>query len=1116
MSSVHANEESNLKEIVALLQTSAESTKKRNGFTSRLESEDNTARERLGMLLEWFSTHFKDERSFSVHNNRSLFTKILNGILAQTRFDHPENTLRIVICLRMLMRDSNHLKMFTHSESFHYFAEMFQLKAQSYLTCTEEPFVIDVVANFASIYEKLSRHCKYQSVLVQSSIHRTMLVLLSARDLFVLHCALHVLVALAESADLRLLIADHHATEGILQIIHEFDDVSKCYAANLLRILCADPDIREQMMIYDALPILLSVLNDCDQCDLLWHVVWTLVRLCSDNEHANEIRLLGGIPLILNLLNTERGLTCSRYELSSGYRRQGHATVSHSNKEDLTENKLKLYSACCAVLTELALDDRCTQTIVQTNGIYVVAKLILPKKVSEKCKNGALALQRNAFRALRFFFSMERNRKMFKTLFPPSMFQKFIDVGHYVRDSDSYRPLVDHLNSMQDADIETIQENVEELNQNKTPKRFIDDYAIYDILGSGAFGSVYRVKKRSQQTPLALKEVSIGGGGGKSGKERQKREIDEIVRELSIIREQLRHPNVVRYFSTFEKNDKLYIEMELIEGASLQEHFTSLKEKKEPGMGEARLWRVFIQMCLALRYLHCDKKIVHRDLTPNNVMLGENDKVTITDFGLAKQKKDTSDLKSTVGTMMYLCPEMVKNEPYNEKADIWALGCILYQMAMLDPPFLGNNILSIANKIVAGSFPAVKQTDEYSELVQQTVSSCLTVKPVDRPDIVAVSGFISEQILKYTDQITGLYLVAEKRVEKERRRTQHHFYEARRNRQDYQTLFQASQESSERSSKTFEISNGSVTSQGNDESAPSRSNSSDTDVFANDVSDEPTDTSGFHSAASNVTKQTNVANNEKGETPVKKIRIRPVSAGTRQPHPPSPDLRNAAPRRALSFDLTGIQKEEARTASLNRISTSRDFSRGQFSARGRPGSSSGSAKMLSISPSKLRQISDPVQQTLIQLHKIIFIDQLPPTSNVNYRRQIISRYKRALFSPHSRSLGLKGELKKLLIGSHETIDLNFIVEASSLTQRATQESEARELLGNGDVTALPSGNGKIYEEGMTYAQMQTIIERVLQESGYYDISDKPKTLFGDVMNRCRTVPDNLSYGFEGT
>jgi NIMA (never in mitosis gene a)-related kinase len=68
--------------------------------------------------------------------------------------------------------------------------------------------------------------------------------------------------------------------------------------------------------------------------------------------------------------------------------------------------------------------------------------------------------------------------------------------------------------------------------------------------------------------------------------------------------------------------------MELIEGAPLGEHFNSLKEKGEK-FQEDRVWNIFIQLTLALRYLHKDKGIVHRDLTPNNIMLGENDRVTI-------------------------------------------------------------------------------------------------------------------------------------------------------------------------------------------------------------------------------------------------------------------------------------------------------------------------------------------------------------------------------------------------------------------------------------------------------------------------------------------------------
>nr|XP_018673190.1 serine/threonine-protein kinase Nek10 [Ciona intestinalis] len=1073
-----SDEAINLNEIIKLL-----SEKTKQNDRTQLE----TRCKRLCELLEWFSEHFKHDRKFSLHAHKELFKKLFSVIVKQkvpVISSNEEIKLNIVICLRMLMRDPYFQQAFIRSDGITYFSDMFHVKAKNYLVCAEETCVVDLTAHLASMFYKLSNHPKNHDILIDISIHKTMLHLLKAGDVFILHCALHTLTALAENKTLRTLIGDLHSVEQVIQIIQEFDDYSKCCGADLLRTLSSDAEIQQQMMIYDALPVLLSVLNDCEQCDLLWHVVWILVQLCSDVEWANEIRLLGGVPVLLNLLNSNRTLNCGRFKLSSGYVRHTRAAVTPltSNKDELTESKIRLYSACCAALTELALDDRCTQTIVQSNGLYIIAKFILPRNLPEKSSNSGILLQQNAFRALRFLFSMERNRKMFKRLFPPDMFQSFIDIGHYVRESEEYKPLVEQLNSMEEQGLDDVRSGVEELNQNKTPKRRIREYDIYDILGSGAFGSVYRVRKGSNQTTLALKEVRMVTGGGKKGKERQKREIDEIVRELSIIREQLRHPNVVRYYSTFQENDKLYIEMELIEGASLQDYFNSLKEKKEPGMGEIRLWRVFIQMCLALRYLHCDKRIVHRDLSPNNVMLGENDKVTITDFGLAKQKPDSSKMMSVVGTILYSCPEIIKNEPYNEKADIWALGCILYQMATLDPPFLTSNMLSLAKNICDGEFPPIPDDGTYTKLVNKTVSCCLTVEPSERPDIIGVCGVISGPLMRYTDHITHLHMVAEKRVEKERRRTQRHFYEARRNRQDYQTLFQASQGSYERASRNFDGSNGSVTSQSSDIPTTMRSNSDETEVFD---ADNATEDKGIEIKVDSSMARNFVNGHDKVETPLRKP-TRPVSAGTKQPHPPSPDLRGEVPRRALSFDLSARSNSNELRAPPS--------GRSLMNSRGRPASScGGTSRMLSISPSKLRQINDPVQQTLIQLHKIIYIDQLPPTSEVNFRRRIISRYKRSLFSPNSPSAGLKNELKKLLCGSHETIDVGFL-EATSLAQRATAEAETRELLGDQSTTTVTAEPSSLYEGGITYGQMQGIIERVLKESGYYDITNRDNRL----------------------
>ena len=94
------------------------------------------------------------------------------------------------------------------------------------------------------------------------------------------------------------------------------------------------------------------------------------------------------------------------------------------------------------------------------------------------------------------------------------------------------------------------------------------------------------------------------------------------------------------------------------------------------------MWSIFVQLCAALRYLHVDKRIVHRDLAPGNVLIDQDFNLKLADFGLAKRwgTQSASVMKSFVGTILYSCPEIVQSQPYTEKADIWSLGCIIYEL----------------------------------------------------------------------------------------------------------------------------------------------------------------------------------------------------------------------------------------------------------------------------------------------------------------------------------------------------------------------------------------------------------------------------------------------------
>ena len=199
----------------------------------------------------------------------------------------------------------------------------------------------------------------------------------------------------------------------------------------------------------------------------------------------------------------------------------------------------------------------------------------------------------------------------------------------------------------------------------------------------------------------------------------------------------------------------------------------TLKEKQEY-WSEEKVWNLFIQIVLALKYLHKEKHIVHRDLTSNNIMLSENDKITITDFGLAKLKEnDCSKMLSVVGTMFYSCPEIIKNEPYNDKADIWAIGCVLYEMCCLEPPFCTSNMLALATKITQADYDQEKlKRNAYTSLICQVVHTCLIVDPTLRPDIIGVASLVAEKILNYTDCIRYKCVGLERKLEKEKNKTQ--------------------------------------------------------------------------------------------------------------------------------------------------------------------------------------------------------------------------------------------------------------------------------------------------------------------------------------------------------
>ena len=140
--------------------------------------------------------------------------------------------------------------------------------------------------------------------------------------------------------------------------------------------------------------------------------------------------------------------------------------------------------------------------------------------------------------------------------------------------------------------------------------------------------------------------------------------------------------------------------------ASLIKRHRSSKKYLE----ESFIWRLLGQVVSALKECHrhkelgVSKPILHRDLKPANILLDKNMNAKLCDFGLATELAGTNKLAQTVGvgTPYYMSPELVNNQRYDERSDIWSVGCIIYELASLSPPFDAANQLALAVKINSG------------------------------------------------------------------------------------------------------------------------------------------------------------------------------------------------------------------------------------------------------------------------------------------------------------------------------------------------------------------------------------------------------------------------------
>lgn len=241
----------------------------------------------------------------------------------------------------------------------------------------------------------------------------------------------------------------------------------------------------------------------------------------------------------------------------------------------------------------------------------------------------------------------------------------------------------------------------------------IDDLEEKELLGSGSQSTVYRVVNKKNGENFALKKIRWQGSS----------DLQKIVTDIHFLN-MLRHPNIVRIYTAFYKDERVQVLMSYIDGQSLEDYLMFSPQMSEPALG-----RLVYCVLQGLAYLRRNY-FLHRDLKPSNILISKNAEVKIADFGMARQlAASLEQAQSYIGTISYMAPERIENRSYSFKSDIWSLGMIVYQCTLGKFPYPGDtdNITYWDLKAYLQNDIPINLPEGYSRGCYDFISSCLKI-----------------------------------------------------------------------------------------------------------------------------------------------------------------------------------------------------------------------------------------------------------------------------------------------------------------------------------------------------------------------------------------------------
>jgi len=265
-------------------------------------------------------------------------------------------------------------------------------------------------------------------------------------------------------------------------------------------------------------------------------------------------------------------------------------------------------------------------------------------------------------------------------------------------------------------------------------------------IGAGSSGTVHIVLDRTTNAQYVMKRIPTTVGRSSAGSTTTTATSvgdDDFDRVMAEVRAMvlIDHPNVVRFKTSFVNDGEVCIVMEKCEGS-----LADVIERARAGgrtIAQPVLVEWFTELLCAVAHLH-SKNIMHRDIKPSNVFLSKRNHVKLGDFGVCKHTASAGatavGAHSIIGTPHYIAPEVLDGEPYDQRADVWSLGVLFYELCALKVPFPGDNFLAVVTTVCSGEYPPLP--DSLDRRFAKMIGAMLVVDPEKRITVEKLLSFL--------------------------------------------------------------------------------------------------------------------------------------------------------------------------------------------------------------------------------------------------------------------------------------------------------------------------------------------------------------------------------------